>query len=309
MEDRNREQKRIRILKIVVPIIIIILISSVILLGSIDNSSDNIQENLENYIRDNNINNNNNNNNSNISTENSENKETLNSNVAKTNTTENNSSNNENLENNKEDNNKQINITSQENNEQQNNNETIDISNIDEDNMSYNQIKSTLENKGLKVKTNDITQKVEYIDELAGKTTCTIEDKYESYNKGDIVTINRTTYKGMPITLGFNVRIVNIEHDKNFYCVLKEGSTIHDNGAHGVQVYFDNKLVANVTSEESCVSGVPAFEYTFSNQDKVKVKIVAPYTYTEENSNYKKNVVITEYDLKIKDAKDYYYLY
>ena len=207
--------------------------------------------------------------------------------------------------------NEQQNYTVSNDNETNNSNQGINISDINEANMNYNELKNELEKRGLKVTTNDNTIEVNYVDQLSGTTTCTIEDKYRTYNKGETVIVNRTNYKGKPITVGFNVRIGNIEHDKNLYCVLKEGATIYDEGLSGVQVYFDNKLVATITREDSFVSGVPAFKYTFSNEEKVKVKIVAPYTYKEEGSNYQNNVVLDEYDLKIKDIDDYnvYFLY
>ena len=90
---------------------------------------------------------------------------------------------------------------------------------------------------------------------------------------------------------------------------------VQDPGEEGVQVYFDNKLVATVKQDDINYYGAKAFEYTFNNQDKVKVKLVAPFAYgavntSNEDMPYQKDVVIAEYDLNIKDIQNnYYYLY
>lgn len=118
-----------------------------------------------------------------------------------------------------------------------------------------------------------------------------------------------------PVTIAFNVRFENITGDKDIYCVLHENKKVQDPGEEGVQVYFDNKLVATVKQDDINYYGAKAFEYTFNNQDKVKVKLVAPFAYgavntSNEDMPYQKDVVIAEYDLNIKDIQNnYYYLY
>ena len=118
-----------------------------------------------------------------------------------------------------------------------------------------------------------------------------------------------------PVTIAFNVRFENITGDKDIYCVLHENKKVQDPGEEGLQVYFDNKLVATVKQDDINYYGAKAFEYTFNNQDKVKVKLVAPFAYgavntSNEDMPYQKDVVIAEYDLNIKDIQNnYYYLY
>lgn len=118
-----------------------------------------------------------------------------------------------------------------------------------------------------------------------------------------------------PVTIAFNVRFENITGDKDIYCVLHENKKVQDPGEEGVQVYFDNKLVATVKQDDINYYGAKAFEYTFNNQDKVRVKLVAPFVYgavntSNEDMPYQKDVVIAEYDLNINDIKNnYYYLY
>lgn len=118
-----------------------------------------------------------------------------------------------------------------------------------------------------------------------------------------------------PVTIAFNVRFENITGDKDIYCVLHENKKVQDPGEEGLQVYFDNKLVATVKQDDINYYGAKAFEYTFNNQDKVKVKLVAPFAYgavntSNEDMPYQKDVVIAEYDLNINDIKNnYYYLY
>lgn len=118
-----------------------------------------------------------------------------------------------------------------------------------------------------------------------------------------------------PVTIAFNVRFENITGDKDIYCVLHENKKVQDLGEEGVQVYFDNKLVATVKQDDINYYGAKAFEYTFNNQDKVRVKLVAPFVYgavntSNEDMPYQKDVVIAEYDLNINDIKNnYYYLY
>ena len=118
-----------------------------------------------------------------------------------------------------------------------------------------------------------------------------------------------------PVTIAFNVRFENITGDKDIYCVLHENKKVQDPGEEGLQVYFDNKLVATVKQDDINYYGAKAFEYTFNNQDKVRVKLVAPFVYgavntSNEDMPYQKDVVIAEYDLNIKDIQNnYYYLY
>lgn len=118
-----------------------------------------------------------------------------------------------------------------------------------------------------------------------------------------------------PVTIAFNVRFENITGDKDIYCVLHENKKVQDPGEEGIQVYFDNKLVATVKQDDINYYGAKAFEYTFNNQDKVRVKLVAPFVYgavntSNEDMPYQKDVVIAEYDLNINDIKNnYYYLY
>lgn len=118
-----------------------------------------------------------------------------------------------------------------------------------------------------------------------------------------------------PVTIAFNVRFENITGDKDIYCVLHENKKVQDPGEEGLQVYFDNKLVATVKQDDINYYGAKAFEYTFNNQDKVRVKLIAPFAYgavntSNEDMPYQKDVVIAEYDLNINDIKNnYYYLY
>lgn len=118
-----------------------------------------------------------------------------------------------------------------------------------------------------------------------------------------------------PVTIAFNIRFENITGDKDIYCVLHENKKVQDPGEEGLQVYFDNKLVATVKQDDINYYGAKAFEYTFNNQDKVRVKLVAPFAYgavntSNEDMPYQKDVVIAEYDLNIKDIQNnYYYLY
>ena len=117
------------------------------------------------------------------------------------------------------------------------------------------------------------------------------------------------------VTIAFIVRFENISGDKDIYCVLHENKKVQEPGEEGLQVYFDNKLVATVKQDDINYYGAKAFEYTFNNQDKVRVKLVAPFVYgavntSNEDMPYQKDVVIAEYDLNINDIKNnYYYLY
>lgn len=153
------------------------------------------------------------------------------------------------------------------------------------------------------------------------ETTTTTEPQESLSETGSIGSQNNnynsqdTNKNTGPVTIAFNVRFENITGDKDIYCVLHENKKVQEPGEEGLQVYFDNKLVATVKQDDINYYGAKAFEYTFNNQDKVRVKLVAPFVYgavntSNEDMPYQKDVVIAEYDLNINDIKNnYYYLY
>lgn len=184
-----------------------------------------------------------------------------------------------------------------------NNDNTIKINDINTNGMTYSQIKAKLESRGLQVKVNELIENVPYIDEKAGTEECTIYDTSTAYQVGDTVMLSRTIYKGQPVNVEFYIRIENITADKGIYCVLNKDNIEEDCRNEGVQVYFDNKLVATPRTEGSSIIG---FEYQFTKEKNVKVKIVSPYAYGALKSEnvgmpIQQNVIIKEFELKIED--------
>ncbi len=191
--------------------------------------------------------------------------------------------------------------SSQENTNDNNNNEssnsstiedeyTISIDDLSNSNLSFNEIKKEIENRGLKVYEDKKIEQVPYTDDLAGTEQINVPTG-DLYKKGETVYISRTIYKGQPVTAEFFVGFTFIYDYDDIRCTLDEnGNTT------GIKVYFDDKLVATLHYNER-------FEYTFENQKSVRVKLVAPYAFVGKDLPAKKNLVIKEYNLNIKDIR------
>lgn len=154
--------------------------------------------------------------------------------------------------------------------------EEVSIADLDTETLSYDEFVIKVKQRGLKVVEEQIDEEIPYY--------LTTKDKYYEaptdgvYYKGDTVTIYVS--KIVPVTKRFESDFISCG-----YSVILSESTFLDESKtkKGVKVYFNDNLV---------MSGDGEFNYKFTNERQVKIKVVAPYI--KIDGEWKTNYTIFE---------------